>query len=876
MKKLSGIGLSFLFCIEFLFLSCSPIEKYKNIQLPVEVRAHDLVSRMTLDEKISQMMDVADSIPRLGIPEYNWWNEGLHGVARAGVATVFPQAIGMAATFDDSLLFDVANVISDEFRAKYNEAIRKNEHERYQGLTVWSPNINIFRDPRWGRGQETYGEDPYLTSRMGVVFVKGLQGNNPNYFKTIATPKHYAVHSGPEPLRHAFDVDVSERDFIDTYLPAFEACVIEGKAGSVMSAYNRFRGKSCTGSPLLLTNILRDKWGFKGYVVSDCGAVDDIYSGHKIAGSLAEASAIAVKAGCDLNCGDTYRYLKEAIEKGFLKEADLDTALQRLFEARFRLGMFDPQNMVSYNKIPIEVNDNQEHRELSKKAARETIVLLKNENNVLPLNKNLKKIAVIGPAADEAEVMYGNYNGFPSRHITPFEGIKNKVSEGTEVYYSRGVYFHKSFPLPETVNSSYLESDGKSGLKGEYFSNVNLEGTPSVVRQDGSISFWWGPNRPLKGISNENYSVRWTGNLKPPLTGEYLFKLHGDDGYRMYLDDTLIIDNWDNKANTSLTSKVELQNNRSYSVRVEYFHKTSNAYVGFDWAMPKIDEEKNAIEIAKKSDVIIFVGGLSPSLEGEEMSIDLVGFHGGDRTSIDLPEVQLELLKKLKATGKPVILVLLNGSALAVNWASQNLPAIVEAWYPGQEGGTAIADVLFGDYNPAGRLPVTFYKSTDQLPPFESYDMKGRTYRYFDGEPLYKFGFGLSYTQFKYSNLIAPVSVFTDSSFMISAEVENTGNFVGDEVVELYLKHIGSDVSVPILALEGFRRIHLEKGERKRIEFKLSSRHLSVISNDNQRIVAPGLIQLFVGGSQPDSKALEDNKILSAEIKLEGDTYFIK
>jgi beta-glucosidase len=857
-------------------LGCKKQEIYKDPNQPVDIRVHDLISRMTIDEKISQLIDVADSIPRLGIPEYNWWNEGLHGVARAGTATVFPQAIGMAASFDDSLMYNVATVISDEFRAKYNEAIRKNVHERYNGLTVWSPNINLFRDPRWGRGQETYGEDPYLTSRMGVVFVRGLQGNNPKYLKTIATLKHYAVHSGPEPLRHTFNVDVSESDFMDTYLTAFEACVKEGKAGSVMSAYNRFRGESCTGSPLLLTEILRTKWGFEGYVVSDCGAVDDICYGHKITGSIAEAAAIALKSGCDLNCGDSYRHLKEALDKGFITEADLDTALRRLFEARFRLGMFDPQESVPYNKIPIEVNDNTEHRDLAKKMACESMVLLRNEGQILPLKKDLKTIAVIGPSADNAEVMYGNYNGFPSKYTTVLGGIKSKVSPSVQVLYSRGVYYHQDFPLPETVSSKFIQSEGKKGFKGEYFSNINLEGQPQVVKTDDNILFWWGPNRPVNGVTNEKYSVRWTGDLKPPGSGIFKFRLSGDGGFRLFIDNKPVIEKWENHPFMHKEVSVALDCNKTYLVRVEYFHISSNAFFGFEWAFPKFDLEEEAIAIAKKSDVIVFVGGLSPTLEGEEMFIDLEGFHGGDRTSLNLPNVQENMLKKLKATGKPVILVLMNGSALALNWASKNIPAILEAWYPGQDGGAAIADVLFGDYNPAGRLPVTFYKSTDQLPSFEDYNMKGRTYRYFEGTPLYEFGYGLSYTKFKYSNLVAPQSISTDSIIIVSVEVENTGDYAGDEVVQLYLKHKEAQIPVPIHALQGFKRIFLEKGQQKKVEFAILPRQVSVINNENKRVVIPGNLTIFVGGGQPESTKIKKGEVLTSDLKITGDQYMVE
>jgi len=860
----------FLFILFLTTFSCSSTERYKNTKLPVEERVEDLISRMTLEEKIRQMIDYADSIPKLGIPEYNWWNEGLHGVARSGIATVFPQAIGLAATFNDSLMYEIATVISDEFRAKYNDYIKKNERDRYKGLTVWSPNINIFRDPRWGRGQETYGEDPFLTSRMGVAFVRGMQGNDPMYYKTIATPKHYVVHSGPEPLRHEFDVDVSQRDFMDTYLPAFKACIIEGNAQSVMSAYNRFRGESCTGSEYLLTDILRDHWGFDGYVVSDCGAVYDIFAHHKLAGSEAEAAAIAVKAGCDLNCGRTYSHLKTAIDSGYLTEADIDLALKRLFKARFQLGMFDPPKMVPYNKIPYEVNDCQAHRRLSVEATRESIVLLKNENNLLPLGSDIKTIAVIGPNADNPEVMYGNYNGLPSEFITPVEGIRRRVPSDVRVLYSKGCSYHENYVEKEIISWKYLSSKGQAGLTGEYFTNPNLEGTPYEVRIDSAINFSWFNRAPLHGMNPENYSMRWHGNITAPITGSYLIAVNGDDGFRLFIDDQLMIDAWYNGWKSE-NIHLMLEAGSQHSVEIEYYQKDWYSHISLEWVLPSDYNEMDAIDMANQSDVIVFVGGLLPKLEGEEMEVDLSGFKGGDRVSLDLPSIQIEMLKKLKALGRPIVLVLMNGSALSINWSHENIPAILETWYPGQEGGTAIADVLFGDYNPAGRLPVTFYKSIDQLPPFEDYTMNGHTYRYFNDEPLYGFGFGLSYTKFTYFDLDLPEQITTTENFQIKVTVLNAGEFDGDEVIQLYIKHHNSKYPVPMHALKGFKRIHLKVGEQKTVSFTLTPEQLSVIDDTNQRIVLPGTMQVFVGGQQPNREGLNNEQILSAEIQMTGE-----
>lgn len=675
---------------------------YKNPALPIETRVNDLVSRMTLEEKVSQMMNAAPAIERLGIPAYDWWNEALHGVARAGYATVFPQAIGLAATWDTKLMHDVADVISTEARAKHHEFVRNNQHARYQGLTFWSPNINIFRDPRWGRGQETYGEDPYLTARLGVEFVRGLQGDDPRYFKVIATPKHYAVHSGPEPERHAFDAIASERDLRETYLPAFRATILEGKADSVMCAYNRVNGEPCCANKKLMTDILRGEWGFNGYVVSDCGAIYDIWKFHKVVPTEMEASVLGVRGGTDLTCGTEYPSLVQAVKQGLISESEIDTSVKRLMTARFRLGMFDPPEMVPYARIPFSQNDTPEHRQLALKTARESIVLLKNANHTLPLKKNLKSIAVIGPNADAPEVLWGNYNGRPSVLTTPLAGIKNAVSADTKVTYALGSAF----------------------------------------------------------------------------TGE-----------------------------------------------------------------PQLEKIEEAVNAARQSDVTVLVLGLSARLEGEEMKVNIEGFRGGDRTDISLPKSQEALLKAVVAVGKPVVVVLLSGSALAVNWANENAAAILTAWYPGGEGGTAVADVLFGDYNPAGRLPITFYKSVDQLPPFTDYSMAGRTYRYFKGEPLYPFGYGLSYTKFVYSKLRSEVG----DSVKVSVEVMNAGDTAGDEVVQLYLTDVVASAPVPIKTLVGFDRISLRPREKRTVTFTITPRQMSLIDNRGKRVIEPGEFMISAG-----------------------------
>jgi beta-glucosidase len=840
--------------------SSQNIPLYKNPALPVEKRVDDLVARMTLEEKVSQMMNAAPAIERLDIPAYEWWNEGLHGVARAGYATVFPQAIGLAATWNTDLMHQVADVISTEARAKHHEALRQNQHGRYQGLTFWSPNINIFRDPRWGRGQETYGEDPYLTSRLGVEFVKGLQGDDPRYFKVIATPKHYAVHSGPEPERHSFDAKASERDLQETYLPAFRATVVEGKADSVMCAYNRTNTEPCCANKKLMTDILRGEWGFNGYVVSDCGAIDDIWKRHGFAKTEAAASALAVKAGTDLTCGREYSALIDAVKQGLISEGEIDVSLKRLMTARFKLGMFDPPELVRYAQIPFSENDSAAHRELSLKAARESMVLLKNENQTLPLKKNLKTVAVIGPNADVIEALVGNYNGTPSHFTTPLEGIKNKVSASTRVLYSQGAYKIGASTVP--VPTSALTSGGASstnGLKGAYFNNREMTGEPVLVRNDADLNFNWGAFSPAPALTPQNYSARWTGKLTAPESGKYVLGLVGNGGLRLHLNGKVLVEDFANRRTKTLTVAVDLEAGRSYDIQVDYVAGQNQfAAARLIWSLPNGEAmlREDAISKARQADVVIVCLGLSPLVEGEEMEVPFEGFRGGDRTDIALPKVQEQLLKDLQALGKPVVLVLLNGSAIAVNWAHEQVPAILDAWYPGEEGGTAIADVLFGDYNPGGRLPVTFYKSVDQLPPFTDYAMQGRTYRYFKGEPLYPFGFGLSYTQFSYSKLkLSAGTINAGQDLQVTADVANTGERAGEEVVQLYLTDVQASVPVPIRSLAGFKRVFLKPGEKQSVSFTINAGQMSLIDDNGKRLIEPGEFEISIGGGQRTTNA---------------------
>ena len=852
---MSLVRCSFLVLILGLIITTQETKPpYLNPTLPTDRRVNDLISRMTLEEKVSQMMNVAPAIPRLNIPNYDWWNEALHGVAASGVATVFPQAIGLGATFDPPLINRVATVISEEARAKYHEAQRLGNHNRFYGLTFWSPNINIFRDPRWGRGQETYGEDPYLTSRLGVEFVKGLQGNDPKYLKVVSTPKHFAVHSGPEPERHRFDAEVNERDLRETYLPAFRATVTEGRAESVMCAYNRINGEPACANTHLLDDLLRGEWGFKGYVVSDCGAIDDIYRRHNFKKSAEEASAIAVKRGTDLECGDTYKALVNAVKQGLIPEAEIDNALKRLFEARFRLGMFDPPEMVPYAKIPFSANDSEQHRQLSLETARESIVLLKNDKNTLPLRKDLGSIAVIGPNADNVQVLLGNYNGQPSRATTPLAGIRSHVSNKTKVLNTVGATLTDVDVVPVPA-SALRRPNGERGLSAEYFTNKNLQGPPALSRVDETVNFDWGMSNPAPGLPADDFSARWTGKITPTVSGSYRLGATADDGVRIYLDGKLIAEDWTEHAPTTVTGEVMLEAGKSYELKMEYYESKIGAVARLVWQLPIVNTGSpyaEAVRIAKEADTVVLVLGISSQLEGEEMSVREPGFLGGDRTSIDLPKRQQDLLEAVTATGKPIVVVLLSGSALGVNWANEHVNAIVQAWYPGEEGGAAIADVLFGDYNPAGRLPVTFYKSVDQLPPFENYAMAGRTYRYFKGEPLYPFGHGLSYTTFKYSDLkVSSGRIPTTDNVQFSVTVENSGKREGDEVVQLYLTREKATVPVPIRSLAGIERIHLKPGERRVVGFTVNPRQLAIITDDGRTVVEPGEFKISIGGKQP-------------------------
>jgi beta-glucosidase len=777
-----------------------------------EQRAAELVAKMTLAEKVTQMQNAAPAIPRLKIPEYDWWNEALHGVARSGLATVFPQAIGLAATWDTDLEQRIADVISTEARAKYNYALRHDNHARYYGLTFWSPNINIVRDPRWGRGQETYGEDPYLTSQLALAFIHGLQGDDPHYLKSIATPKHFAVHSGPEVSRHQFDAKVSQEDLDNTYLYAFHKALGPDGAYSAMCSYNRVNGEPACASPFLLEETLRKNWNFSGYVVSDCGAVGDVFEGHHSARSMAEGAAKAVKAGTDLTCGNEYKTLPEAVAKSFITEKEIDRAVTRLFVARFRLGMFDPPEQVPFSKIGMDEVASAAHQQVALEAAEKSIVLLKNESHTLPLETIPHTIAVLGPAADDPDVLLGNYYGTPSHIVTPLTGIKTKFGARAHVQWALGsVYANTSTAL---VPPAALPE----GVSAEYFNNDDFSGEPGLKRVEPRGYFVWAMHDPAvaNAIPEPTFAVRWTATLQVQNSGEYELGLArqecdscpGVNKWRLSIDGKTRIDETRKAAGGSRTARfpIHLDKGKAYQIKVEYVQQKNGSGVELVWAPPSDRLLREAVDLVKQSDLAVLCIGLNSRLEGEESPIQIPGFAHGDRTDIELPEQQKRLLEGVLDTGKPTVVVLVNGSALAINMAKERAQAILEVWYGGQEGGTAIARTLSGDNNPGGRLPVTFYQSVNQLPEFDDYSMKERTYRYFNGTPLFPFGYGLSYSEFHYSDLKVTRQEAT-------VNVTNRSQRAGDEVVQLYRSR----------ELKGFTRIHLLPSETKVVRFMLAN-----------------------------------------------------
>jgi len=868
---------------------------FRNSSLPIEQRVNDLVSRLSLEEKVSQLIDRAPAIPRLDIPAYNWWNEGLHGVARSGFATLFPQAIGNAATWDVPLLHSIGEVVSTEARAKYNDAIAHNNHDRYYGLTIWSPNINIFRDPRWGRGQETYGEDPFLTARLGTAFVQGIQGNDPKYFRAIATPKHYAVHSGPESTRHKANIDPTPHDLWDTYLPAFRATIVEGKADSLMCAYNAINNVPACANKMLLGEILRGDWHFNGFITSDCGAIGDFSEsyGHHYSADFAAASAAGILAGTDTDCGTEYLKLTDAVRKGLLTEAQLDVSVKRLFTARMKLGMFDPPEQVPFSKIYYATVNSPEHAAIALRAARESMVLLKNENHFLPLDPAKKQtVAVIGPLAASYIALEGNYNGIPLHPILPIDGIEQEFGQD-HVLYAQGAPYITGGELP--VSRSMLriaESSAAQGLRGEYFSRPSLEGAPTMTRIDKEIEFDWAYSNPVepRDTTNQAFAVRWVGTIAPPVAETlnlqlrlpFCYPCDNKVKFAFYLDGKQLEPT---APPTPTTNKlppsgrnygaiqhfaIPFADTRPHDIRIEYIQngRIPGGGIAFEWSPRHELIQGQAVEAVRKSDVVVTFVGLTPRLEGEEMKVDAKGFAGGDRTDINLPDVQQQMLEAVAKTGKPMVVVLLNGSALAVNWAKDNASALLEAWYPGQSGGQAIAETLSGKNNPAGRLPVTFYTGTDQLPAFDDYSMANRTYRYFKGKPLYAFGDGLSYTTFAYSALkLSTSNLKAGDPLTVEADVRNTGSHPGDEVAELYLTPPNTPIA-PKLVLAGFERLHLNPGETKHLTFTLDPRTLSQVNQKGTRAVTPGNYKAFLGSSQPSGAA--SSTVQSATFAITG------
>lgn len=712
---LSRFSIRVVILLALILISCSArsqdktILPYQDASLSFDERVNDLVSRMTLQEKADQLLYTAPAITRLGVPEYNWWNEALHGVARSGWATVFPQSITLANSWDERLVFEVASVISDEARAKYNDYQRRGKRGIYQGLTFWSPNINIFRDPRWGRGHETYGEDPYLTGRLGLQFVRGMQGDDPTYLKSVATAKHYAVHSGPEPIRHEFNALVSEVDLRETYLPAFRTLVVDGKVQSVMGAYNAFRGEPCCASTQLF-DILRGEWGFDGYVVSDCWAISDFHTFQGFTKSASESAAIAVKRGTDLNCGISYQYLVKAVEEGLITEDEIAVAVSRVMKARFMLGMFDPPGDVPWSGLTLQANCSDYNNYMAREAARESIVLLKN-NGILPLDNSYRKIAVIGPNADNFEALIGNYNGIPRNPVTILEGIINKVGETSDIIYSEGSDLaegvHNLTPIP----TGYLQTDrGTHGAIGEYFANSTLEGDPVFTRVDDNIDFYWETMSPGQTMPDDDFSIRWTTWLLPPETGQYFLGGWGSCNYEILFEGEELISYRGEHHAFHREQPVFLEEGKRYRIEVLYRNYAGDADIKLLWSRPRETIAGRAVAVAGESDMVILVLGLSQRLEGEEMPIKIDGFMGGDRTHLNLPAEQLDLVRKISVTGKPMVVVLMNGGPLSVPEVDSLADAVLLAGYAGEEGGNAVADVLFGDYNPAGRLPVTWYR----------------------------------------------------------------------------------------------------------------------------------------------------------------------
>jgi len=848
---------------------------YVNPELSPEQRATDLVRRMTLAEKASQMQNNSAAVPRLNIPAYQWWSEALHGVINEGV-TEYPEPIGLAATFDAPGIHTMAAQIGIEGRIKHVQNARQGHTGIMGGLDFWSPNLNIFRDPRWGRGQETYGEDPFLTGRMGVAYVTGMQGDDPKYYMAISTPKHFAVHSGPEPTRHFADVDVSKHDEVDTYEPGFRAAVVEGKAGSIMCAYNAINGEPACASQYLLQDHLRGKWGFQGYVVSDCDAVRDVAANHRYRPTQAQGVAISVIRGMDNECVTfTSRFGEpvdkayiDAVQQGYLPESSLDTALIRLFTARIKLGMFDPPDMVPYTKIDEKELDSAEHRKFAGKLANESMVLLKNDG-LLPLKPEIKRIALVGPLADQTRPLIGNYAGQPTHIVSILDGLHTEFPNAT-ITFVPGTQFLRTdgTPLPDSLLTT---PDGKPGLKADYNEGMmrgrpvpGAGATPIVSRTEPNVKLT-GSNLPPEIAGRKTFGVQWSGFLTAPESGDFILVIRAEGFARLTVEGKQVAVAFGGGGPVAGVGRVHLEKGYKAALNITYGNTDGKPHAELIWAKVNNAPSPEAIAAAKTADAVIAVVGITSQLEGEEMPVSEPGFLGGDRTSIDLPQPEEELVEALSATGKPLAVVLMNGSALAINWINEHANAVLEAWYPGEEGGAAVAETLSGKNNPAGRLPITFYTGVNQLPNFEDYGMANRTYRYFNGRPLYPFGYGLSYTTFNYSGLKVPrQAVAAGQPVGADVTVTNTGKVAGDEVVHLYLKFPVKDA--PLIALRGFQRIHLEPGMGQNVHFELKDRDLGMVTEDGNPIIAPGDYTLSIGGGQPDTGA----RGVSAHIHIEG------
>ncbi len=867
MKRISNIKRGFCFAAILLFTSSLWAQQYpfQNPNLSSEERAKDLISRLTLEEKAGLMLDQSEPVPRLGIKKFNWWSEALHGYANNDNVTVFPEPIGMAASFDDQLLYKIYDAVSDEARAKYNQWIQEgNENKRFLSLSVWTPNVNIFRDPRWGRGQETYGEDPYLTSRMGVSVVKGLQGpEDSRYRKLLACAKHFAVHSGPEWSRHELNLnDVNPRELYETYLPSFKSLVQDAGVRQVMCAYQRLDDEPCCGNTRLLQRILRDEWGYKYMVVSDCGAVSDFFTSHKVSSDSVHAASRAVLSGTDVECiWENYLFstLPEAVERDLVKEDDINKSLMRVLIGRFDLGEMDDDAIVPWTNIPASVLNNEEHRQLALDMARETMTLLQNKNDILPLKKSIKKVAVIGPNVDDAEMLWGNYNGTPVRTITILDGIKTKLPE-RKILYDEGCDI-----VEDKATESYFSKcsiDGKTGIKATYWNNQELKGNVEATQQilepiklttAGGLEF-------APGVKTEGFSAKYETEFVAPETEEIVFNTGAAGRFELLVNGESLI-KYDYHRILKSRQPFKVEAGKKYKIEVRYTQLYNwQGNLLFDFGKEVDIEYTNLINKLKGTDVIIFVGGLSTRIEGEEMPVTFPGFKGGDRTDIELPLSQRNCLKALKEAGKKIVFVNCSGSAIALTPETESCDAILQAWYAGEAGGQAIADVLFGDYNPAGKLPVTFYKNSDQLKDFQDYSMEGRTYRYMD-DALFPFGFGLSYTNFEIGSAkMSKTSFNANETIQITIPVTNSGQRDGTEIVQVYVRKV-NDIAGPLKTLKGFKRVEVAKGKTEQATVNLPPSSFEFYDwAQREMTVTPGDYEVFYGNSS-DNKDLKSARI---------------